>query len=213
MWKAWLINLKKTKINIIWLLGLLAVFLTTTGFIQPNVKDHAHILDKETKTLIDEKNNRYFQTKEQPQITVITAKRLNKLTPKALDVSKRTVFIVVGQKGKKRNVQIYSTKDLHGAFTADTRANILRAEVDQLRSHNNVTFNKGIRFVFRACATKVDQQYQYALDKYDLTSSEQNKISHPHSVALPIALALAFLITGIIYFLRRFEHNNIKLHK
>lgn len=213
MWKAWLINLKKTKINLVWLVGLLAVFLTTTGFVQPNVEDHAHILDKETKTLINEKNNRYLQTKEQPQITVITVKRLNKLTPKALNFSKRTVFIVVGQKGKKRNVQIYSTKDLHGAFTAESRVNILRAEVNQLRSHNNATFNKGIRFVFRACSTKVDQQYQYALDKYDLNSSEQNKISHPHSVALPIALALAFLITGIIYFLRKFEHNNTKLHK
>lgn len=213
MWKAWLINLKKTKINIVWLLGLLAIFLTTTGFVQPNIEDHAHILDKETKTLINEKNSRYLQTKEQPQITVITVKKLNKLTPKALEISKRTVFIVVGQKGKKRNVQIYSTKDLHGAFTADTRANILRAEVNQLRSYNNATFNKGIRFVFRACSTKVDQQYQYALDKYDLSPSEQNKISHPHSVALPIALALAFLITGIIYFLKKSERNNVKLHK
>lgn len=134
MWKAWLINLKKTKISLLWLVGLVAVFLTTTGFIQDNIEDNLHLLNKETKTLITEKNNRYFQTKEQPQITVITVKRLNKLTPKALDHSKRSVFIVVGQKGKKRNVQIFSTKDLHGAFTADTRANILRAEVNKLRS-------------------------------------------------------------------------------
>lgn len=190
------------------MIGLLAVFLTTTGFVQPNVEDNAHILNKETKTLINEKNNRYLQTKEKPQISVITVRRLNKLTPKALNHSKRSVFIVVGQKGKKRNVQIYSTKDLHGAFTADARANILRAEVDKLRSHKNAEFNEGLRFVFRACSTKVDQQYQYALDKYDLNSSEQNKISHPRSVALPIALALAFLITGIVYVLRRFGHRS-----
>ncbi len=107
MWKAWLINLKKTKISLLWLVGLVAVFLTTTGFIQDNIEDNLHLLNKETKTLITEKNNRYFQTKEQPQITVITVKRLNKLTPKALDHSKRSVFIVVGQKGKKRNVQIF----------------------------------------------------------------------------------------------------------
>ena len=149
-------------------MGLVTVFLITTGFVQPNIEDHAHILDKETRTLVTEKNNRYFQTKEQPQIVVITVKRLNKLTPKMLDHSKRTVFIVVGQKGKKRNVQIYSTKDLHSAFTEVARGNILRAEVDKLRSQNNATFNKGIRFVFRACATRVDQQYQYALDKYGL---------------------------------------------
>lgn len=200
--------MKKTKINLAGLVGLLLVFLTTTGFVQPNIEDHAHILNKETETLITEKNNRYFQTKEQPQISVITVKRLNKLTPKALNRSKRLVFIVVGQKGEKRNVQIFSTKDLHGAFTADTRANIIRAEVDKLRSHNNATFNEGLRFVFRACATRVDQQYQYALDKYDLSTSEQNKISHPHSVALPIALALAFLIIGIVYVLKRFGRNS-----
>ena len=200
--------MKKTKINLAGLVGLLLVFLTTTGFVQPNIEDHAHILNKETKTLITEKNNRYFQTKEQPQISVITVKRLNKLTPKALNRLKRLVFIVVGQKGEKRNVQIFSTKDLHGAFTADTRANIIRAEVGKLRSHNNATFNEGLRFVFRACATRVDQQYQYALDKYDLSTSEQNKISHPHRVALPIALALAFLIIGIVYVLKRFGRNS-----
>ena len=208
MWKVWPINLKKTKINLAGLVGLLLVFLTTTGFVQPNIEDHAHILNKETKTLITKKNNRYFQTKEQPQISVITVKRLNKLTPKALNRLKRSVFIIVGQKGEKRNVQIFSTKDLHGAFTADTRANIIRAEVGKLRSHNNATFNEGLRFVFRACATRVDQQYQYALDKYDLSTSEQNKISHPHRVALPIALALAFLIIGIVYVLKRFGHNS-----
>ena len=58
MWKAWLINLKKMKTRFIWLFGLLAVFMTMTGFVQPNIEDHIHILDKETKTLIKEKNNR-----------------------------------------------------------------------------------------------------------------------------------------------------------
>ncbi|ALJ22812.1 hypothetical protein AO203_01880 [Lactobacillus gallinarum] len=205
--------MKKIKTRFIWLFGLLAVFMTMTGFVQPNIEDHLHILNKETKTLIKEKNNRYLQTKEQPQITVITVKKLKNLTPKSLNRSKRTVFIVVGQKGKKRNVQIFSSKDLHGAFTADARSNILSAEVDQLRSYNNATFNKGLLFVFRACATKVDQQYQYALDKFDLSQSEQNKISHPHRVALPITLALAFLIMGIIYMLRRFGHHSSNLRK
>ena len=62
MWKVWPINLKKTRISLVGLVGLLLVFLTTTGFVQPNIEDHAHILNKETKTLITEKNNRYFQT-------------------------------------------------------------------------------------------------------------------------------------------------------
>lgn len=201
MLKAWLITWKKRKTvltSLISILGLAIVFLTTTGFVQSDLVDNAHIVNKETETLIHEKNARYQQTKEQPQIVVITEKRLNKLTPKNLNSSKRTAFIVVGQKGKKRNVQIYSSKDLHAAFTADSRMNIIRAAGDELRSKNNATFNKGLRFVFRACATRIDQQYQYSLDKYDLTNEEQDKISHPRKVALPIAFALVVLVSGLI---------------
>lgn len=182
---------------------MLFAFLTLTAFVQPNIVDRAHILDHQTRQLIIAKNNRYLQTKEQPQIAVITVNRLNHLTPRQLNDSKRMAYIVVGQKGKKRNVQIYSTADLHSAFTADSRLNIIRAEVNQLRSPHPQKFNQGLRFVFRACATKIDQQYQYSLDKYDLSSAEQNKISHPHRLALPIALALAFLILILVYFFRR----------
>lgn len=177
--------------------------MTLTAFVQPNLVDQAHIVNRQSRQLIEAKNNRYLQTKEQPQIVVITVKRLNHLTPKHLNDSKRTAYIVVGQKGKKRNIQIYSTADLHSAFTADSRLNIIRAEVNQLRSPKAARFNQGLRFVFRACATKIDQQYQYSLDKYDLSNAEQNKISHPHRVALPIALALAILIMILVYFFRR----------
>lgn len=178
-----------------------------TGFVQPNLQDGAHIVNKQTRNLVEAKNNRYLQTSEQPQIAVITVKRLNKLTPKYLNDSKKTVFIVVGEKDNKRNVQIYSSKDLHSAFTAESRMNIIRTAGDELRSKSNAKFNSGLRFVFRACATKIDQQYQYSLDKYDLTNAEQNKISHPHRVALPIALALAVIVMGLIYVFRRVRNN------
>lgn len=184
--------------------------MTTTGFVQANIVDDAHILNHQTQTLIQEKNNRYLQTKEQPQIAVVTVKRLNKLTPKLLNSSKRTAYIVVGEKGEKRNVQIFSSKDLHGAFTADTRMNIIRAAGPKLRSKSNKTFNSGLRFVFRACATKIDQQYQYSLDKYDLTNEEQDKISHPHRVALPIALAIVLLIMALAYFFKQTKNRQQK---
>lgn len=213
MLKVWRINLKKTKTiltSLISFLGLAIVFMTTTGFVQANIVDDAHILNHQTQTLIQEKNNRYLQTKEQPQIAVITVKRLNKLTPKLLNSSKRTAYIVVGEKGKKRNVQIFSSKDLHGAFTADTRMNIIRAAGPKLRNKSNKTFNSGLRFVFRACATKIDQQYQYSLDKYDLTNEEQDKISHPHRVALPIALAIVLLIMALAYFFKQTKNRQQK---
>ncbi|TSO27046.1 TPM domain-containing protein [Lactobacillus sp. LL6] len=198
----------KTKLLIF--TGLVITFLTLSGFSQKDIEDNAHVLNKETKQLITAKNNRYWQTKEQPQVVVKTVTRLNHLTPKRLNKQKNKVFIVIGVKKDKKNVQIFSTKDLHGAFTAESRASIIRAAGDELRSDNNTTFNKGVRFVFRACATKVDQQYQYTLDKYDLTDSEQNKISHPRKVALPIALALVVVVAGMIYVLRGVRVKNNK---
>lgn len=200
MFLAWPINLKKTKTIIVSLIGLLSIFLLTSGFVQPNVTDNAHLLDKKTLALVEAKNNRYLQTKEQPQIAVITVKRLNHLTPANLNNAKKTAYIVVGQKGKKKNVQIYSSKDLHGAFNAESRLNIIRATSTELRSNNKAKFNKGLRFVFKACATRIDQQYQYSLDKYDLTNAEQDKISHPHRIALPIALGIVILV-GALYYL------------
>ena len=210
MLKDWLINLKKMKTKLLIFAGLLITFVTLSGFSQNNIEDNAHILNKETKQLITAKNDRYWQTKEQPQIVVKTVNRLNHLTPKKLSKQKNKVFIVIGIKKDKKNVQIFSTKDLHGAFTAESRGSIIRAAGDELRSNNITTFNKGVRFVFRACATKVDQQYQYTLDKYDLTDSEQSKIAHPRKVALPIALALVVVVAGMIYVLRTVRIKNSK---
>lgn len=208
MLKVWHISLKKTKIIKLMaaFAGLILATLTLTASSIPNLKDEAKIVDKQTQELIAAKNNRYLQNKEQPQIKVVTVKRLNSLTPSNLGHVKRTAFIVVGVKGEKKNVQIYSSKDLHGAFTADSRMNIIRVAAKELRSSNMAVFNRGLRFVFRACATKIDQQYQYSLDKYDLTNEEQNKVSHPNRVALPIALAIAILVAALVWFLRRFSN-------
>lgn len=210
MWKTWPIDLKKTKTKLIFLLSLVGILITASGFMQANIQDHAGLLNHETRQLIEEKNNRYLQTKEAPQIVVITQKRLNHLTPPALNKAKKTAFIVIGKKGKKKNIELFSSKDLHSAFTAESRMNIIRAAISKLRSNNPAKFNSGVRFVFRACATKIDQQYQYALDKYDLTNQEQEKINHPRKVALPIALAIAFLVMFLIYFLRQIRN---KAHK
>lgn len=126
MLKDWLINLKRMKTKLLIFIGLLLTFLTLSGFSQNNIEDNTHILNKETQELIIAKNNRYWQTKEQPQVVVKTVDRLNHLTPKTLNKQKNKVFIVIGVKKDKKNVQIYSTKDLHGAFTAESRASIIR---------------------------------------------------------------------------------------
>ena len=196
--------MQKTKL--ILLTFFVGVFLTMTGFTNPYVHDKAHLLEKETSKLIKEKNGRYLQTSEQPQIIVKTVARVDHLTPKNLNKDKHTVFIIVGSTNKKRNVQIYSSKDLHGAFTADVRGTILRSQSDRLRSSSKKEFNRGLRFVFQACATTIDQRYQYSLDKYDLTSEERSQLSHPRRLALPIALALIVVMGGLFYFFRNNLH-------
>nr|WP_278953778.1 TPM domain-containing protein [Lactobacillus apis] len=197
------------KTKLVAVIALFGLFLTTTAFSNPDLHDNCNLVEKETSKLIKEKNNRYLQTSEQPKIIVKTVNRVDHLTPKKLSKYKRTVFIVVGYKDKKKNVQIYSSKDLHSAFTADIRGNIIRSQSDQLRSNNKKEFNKGLRFVFRACATTIDQRYQYALDKYDLSNDERTQLTHPRRLALPIALALVLVIGGLLYFFK----SNMQLKK
>ncbi|AWM74196.1 Beta-propeller domain of methanol dehydrogenase type [Lactobacillus apis] len=197
------------KTKLVAVIALIGLFLTTTAFSNPDLHDNCNLVEKETSKLIKEKNNRYLQTSEQPKIIVKTVNRVDHLTPKKLSKYKRTVFIIVGYKDKKKNVQIYSSKDLHSAFTADIRGNIIRSQSDQLRSNNKKEFNKGLRFVFRACATTIDQRYQYALDKYDLSNDERTQLTHPRRLALPIALALVLVIGGLLYFFK----SNMQLKK
>ncbi len=197
------------KTKLVAVIALFGLFLTTTAFSNPDLHDNCNLVEKETSKLIKEKNNRYLQTSEQPKIIVKTVNRVDHLTPKKLSKYKRTVLIIVGYKDKKKNVQIYSSKDLHSAFTADIRGNIIRSQSDQLRSNNKKEFNKGLRFVFRACATTIDQRYQYALDKYDLSNDERTQLTHPRRLALPIAFALVLVIGGLLYFFK----SNMQLKK
>lgn len=206
MWNNWHINWRMLKTKIVFLGFLGVIFLNLTAFSKPNIEDKSNLLEGKTIKLIVAKNNRYFQTSEQPKIIVQTVNRIDHLTPQKLTKFKRSVFIVVGTKNNKRNVQIYSSKDLHGAFTADVRSSIIRSQADALRSSDRRKFNQGLRFVFRACATTIDQKYQYALDKYDLSNQERDQIAHPRRLALPIAFGLVIIISCLVYFFKNNLH-------
>ncbi|MEB3362835.1 hypothetical protein SDC49_01385 [Lactobacillus sp. R2/2] len=105
----------KTKLALF--TALIGVFLTTTGFASPNIKDNSNLLERETSKLILAKNDRYFQTSEQPQIIVKTVNRVDHLTPAKLNKYKRTVFIVVGTKIKSAMCRYIPVKILHSAFS------------------------------------------------------------------------------------------------
>lgn len=181
----------------------IVVFLVASGFKVYNVDDNANLLNKETVKLIVAKNDRYLQTKEQPQIIVRTYNRDTKLVPSKLDKLKKKVYLVIGTKKKRiSQVQIYATKDLHSFFTAGIRGNIIRNVTDKLNSKNKAKYNEGIRFIFRAISTQISKHYHYTLDQYDLPNSEQQKIERPHSMALPIAIGLVILIGMLMIFLK-----------
>ena len=72
MWSNWPINWKTLKTKLVLFTALIGIFLTMTGFSSPNIKDNSNLLERETSKLILAKNDRYFQTSEQPQIIVKT---------------------------------------------------------------------------------------------------------------------------------------------
>ena len=111
MLRDWKKNLKKTKIiNLFIFIFSIGVFLTSTAFIQDNLKDYANLTDQKTRQLIAEKNNRYLQTKEEPRIVVITLNRLDNLTPSRLNKLSGRLILSWGKKIKDENFKFIHQK-------------------------------------------------------------------------------------------------------
>lgn len=169
--------------------------LVLIGSSQQFVFDNAQIFNAKTVKLIQNKNLNYQKTKIKPQIIVQTFNYMDNLKPKKIGA--KQLFIVVGQKDKKQNVQIYPGKDLQDIFTTQVINNIISSDLDELRSTKNI--NQGIRYVFNACATLIDQKYKMPHDTNTLTDTQLQKIAHPRGMNLPIALLIAAIITLVGY--------------
>lgn len=76
-----------------------------------------------------------------------------------------------------------------------TTNNIIRYAGDDLRSKQNKTFNDGIRKVFNACTTLVDQELNLPADKNTLSNEQLQKLNHPQSLNLVWAIIVALAIT------------------
>lgn len=169
---------------------------------QPNVNDHAHIYNATTNKLVSEKNETYqtSKLKEKPVIDLVSI--TNNDAFKRLKPHKNQVLIVTIHQ-KKNNVQILVGSNFKKKLSATTTSNILRYAGDDLRSSNNRTFNKGIRKVFNACTTLIDQELSLPADKNALSNNQLQKINHPQSVNLVWGIIIALGATIVFSWYQR----------
>lgn len=169
---------------------------------QPNVNDHAHIYNATTNKLVSEKNETYqtSKLKEKPVIDLVSI--TNNDAFKRLKPHKNQVLIVTIHQ-KKNNVQILVGSNFKKTLSATTTSNIIRYAGDELRSSNNRTFNKGIRKVFNACTTLIDQEIRLPADKNALSNNQLQKINHPQSVNLVWGIIIAIGATIVFSWYQR----------
>ena len=169
---------------------------------QPNVNDHAHIYNATTSKLVSEKNETYqtSKLKEKPVIDLVSITNNNAF--KRLKPHKNQVLIVTIHQ-KKNNVQILVGSNFKKTLSATTTSNIIRYAGDELRSSNNRTFNKGIRKVFNACTTLIDQELRLPADKNALSNNQLQKINHPQSVNFVWGIIIAIGATIVFSWYQR----------
>lgn len=169
---------------------------------QPNVNDHAHIYNATTSKLVSEKNETYqtSKLKEKPVIDLVSI--TNNDAFKRLKPHKNQVLIVTIHQ-KKNNVQILVGSNFKKTLSATTTSNIIRYAGDELRSSNNRTFNKGIRKVFNACTTLIDQELRLPADKNALSNNQLQKINHPQSVNFVWGIIIAIGATIVFSWYQR----------
>ncbi len=184
-------------------LAMVALWLLLSGATPSFVQDEAQILTPATRLLIQEKNERYQKRHEPVRLIVKTVHRLTLKASKFKPAAK-TVIIAVGQKGKKRNVRLFVSSDLKRILTPTFCDALIQSKVTALRSQDRTTFNDGLKFVFKACATKIDQAYSYPKDRQtDLDTDTMSQIEHPRRVTLPMALLIGVLVMVLLGWLKK----------
>ena len=169
---------------------------------QSNVSDQAHIFNIPTNKLVSEKNEAYqaSKLKEKPVIDLVSV--TNNDAFKRLKPHKNQVLIVTIHQ-KKNNIQILVGSNFKKTLSSTTTSNIIRYAGNELRSSNNSTFNKGIRSVFNACTTLIDQELNLPADKNALSSTQLQKINHPQSVNFVWGIIIALGATIVFSWYQR----------
>lgn len=194
-------NCKEGKVSILFLIAA-CFFLTAAS---PNISDKAKIINHQNAEIVSGENRYYQTTKEKPRLVLSSQQGLKRMQPQRLNQSKRTVYIVVGQEKQKRSVQIFSSRDLHSAFTRTMRLNMIANKRKKLNSKNNKEFNQGLQFVIRACITQINQHYGFTSKVNTLTLREQMQLNHPRRLLIAIILGFLLVLTVFVFFYHKWR--------
>lgn len=199
--RAWLTNWSKSRISLLFLASLAFFSLAAS----PNIRDQAQVINHKNENIVAGENRYWRKTKPQPRLILISQKSLTKMQPAHLNRAKKTVYIVVGQAQGRRSVQIFSSRDLHSAFTRTVRLNMIAAKKDKLTATNNKEFNAGLEFVIRACITQINQHYDFSSQTNTLTLRERVQLNHPRRLRIAIIAGLVLVLAVFIFFYHKWR--------
>jgi hypothetical protein len=199
---VWSKKLKLTKFALLLLMGLSLALLRADS---SPVQDQAHLVNAANRQIVLSANQYYQQTKAKPQLILLTYQHLDHLQPAGLNRSQKSVYIVVGQKGQRRSVQLFSSRDLHNAFTRPLRLNIIGAKKQELAAKNPAEFNQGLHFVIRACITQINRHYNFDNQDNTLSLQEQLQLNHPRRLRWAIMAGLIIVLALFIFFYRKWR--------
>ncbi|MFD2307465.1 TPM domain-containing protein [Enterococcus termitis] len=184
------------KVNIKGLFFLLLLFIVTVPVKSyasrdelPEAPTHFYldelsILTEETQRLIDNKGDYYKTQAENPQVVVGVIESTNgdSIDSYAADLFEKWkignqeqdngILILYALNDGDRNVRIEVGYGLEEVITDSTAMNILVDQKEKLKSSDPEQINEGLRYVFNAVTTLIDQKYEYPLDEHALSQSE-----------------------------------------
>ncbi|MBO0470369.1 TPM domain-containing protein [Enterococcus sp. DIV0242_7C1] len=146
--------------------------------------DQLNILAEDTKQLINNKGEFYKEQPENPQVVLATIESTNgdsidSYAPELFDKWQignkehdNGILILYALNDGDRNVRIEVGYGLEDVITDSTAMNILVSQKDKLKSSDPVLINEGLRYVFNAVATLIDQDYGYPTDEHALSQTE-----------------------------------------
>jgi hypothetical protein len=189
-------------------LGLVAVvaFVFLTAGIPQRVKDSASVFSPNTVALVNDKDMRYRQHKEKPQVYLTSQQGLHLKRPS--HIGQNDLYVLVGVSGAKRNVRLFAGTGLQKTLTRAKCDNLVVSQEKKLRSQKAETFDKGLQKVISAACTLVEQHFGYPSDTHSLNKKQLQYMVSPHAVQLPVALAVGFVAMALFLYFRQRKFGN-----
>ncbi|MBO0474121.1 TPM domain-containing protein [Enterococcus ureasiticus] len=146
--------------------------------------DQLNILNQETEQLFDDKGEYYKVQPENPQVVVgvINSTEGDSIDSYAPQLFKKWrignqeydngILILYALNDGERNIRIEVGYGLEDVITDSTAMNILISQKDKLKSSDPEVINEGLRYVFNAVTTLINQKYEYPVDEHALSQTE-----------------------------------------